>query len=40
MRPGQKLTQIGATLQTLQTKVESGVGKCPSLNGVKILIRS
>jgi hypothetical protein len=36
MRPGQILTQIGGTLQTLQTRVESEGGKCHSLNGVLV----
>jgi hypothetical protein len=36
MRPGQKLIQVGGTLQTLQTRVESGGGKCPNLNGVLV----
>jgi hypothetical protein len=36
MRPGQKLTQIGGTLQILQTRVESEGGKSPSLNGVLV----
>jgi hypothetical protein len=30
------LTQIGATLQTLHTRVESEGGKCPSLNGLLV----
>jgi hypothetical protein len=33
MRPGQKLTQIGGTLQT---RVESEGGKSPSLSGVLV----